>query len=235
MADIGRSSFIPKETAGLTPSKIRRKRTFHVFGFIATSMLVSSLALAGGVYFLKSSAEKQLGEARQALNEQKNLFKSEQITEVREFDRRLQVAEALLQNHIAPLKIFAALERDTKQSVQFTKFALEHTPTREMLLTLEGITPEFKSLALQELQFGENTILKEVTFSQVAINDEVEGVIGRMVAFSLGGVVDLGNVRYDGTPVFTPEPVAFTETGDTLSVADGSPIVLGDAITTEEI
>jgi hypothetical protein len=235
MADIGRSSFIPKETVGLTPSKIRRKRTFHVFGFLATTMLVGSLALAGGVYFLKSSAEKNLSAAKQLLTDQKSLFKSEDILEVRAFDRRLQVAEVLIQNHVAPLKIFAALEKETKQSIQFTKFSLEHTPTREMLLSLDGLTPEFKSLALQELQFDQNKILRDVAFNQVAINEAEEGGTERMVAFTLKGSVDLGNVRYDGTSVFIPEPVAFEETNAILTVEDGAPIVLGETVTNEEI
>lgn len=235
MADISRSSFIPKEAPGLTPTRVRRKRTLHVFGFVATTLLVGSLALAAGAYFLESSAKGKLSDAKQSLIEQKNLFQPEHIQEIREFDQRLKIGSVLIENHIAPLKIFAALEAATKQSVQLTSFALEHTPSREMIVTLMGTTPEFESLALQEIEFGDNRTLKNIAFSEVAVNEATEDNPRRMVAFTLEGTIDLAEVRYDGLPVFTPKPVVFEETGDVLSVEEGDTQVLGAAITRENI
>jgi hypothetical protein len=233
MADIGRSSFIPRETSGLTPNKIRRKRTFHVFGFVATAMLLGSLALGGGVYFLRKDSADNLASAKQTLVDQKSLFKVEHISEVREFDRRLKAAEALLQNHIAPLKIFSTLEQETKQRIQFSAFTLEHSPSRELLLTLEGVTPEFNSLALQEMKFGDNRVLKDIVFNQVAINEGTETNPERTVVFSMSGIVDLGSVRYDGVPVYTPEPAAFVESDNVISLSEATPAVLGEAVIQE--
>jgi hypothetical protein len=238
MADIGRSSFIPKETSGLVPGKLRRKRTFHIFGFISTTLLVGSLALAAGVYFLKSSAESGLESARNQLAEQNNLFKSEYITEIREFDRRIHAAEALVQNHVAPLKVFAALEDATKQNIQFTTFSLEHDPSRDIILSLSGTTREFKSLALQEIQFGDHTLLKDMVIEQVAFGDSIgeEGTSeGQKVTFSLKGTLDMGLVRYDGTPVFAEVPAVFLDANNMLTVGDGTPAVLGESIINEDI
>lgn len=235
MADISRSSFIPKEAPGLTPARVRRKRTLHVFGFLATTLLVGSLALAAGVYFLRSSAEGKLSSAKQALIEQKNLFQPEHIQEIREFDQRLKIGSVLIQNHIAPLKVFAALEAATKQNVQFTSFALEHMPSREMLLTLTGVTSEFKSLALQEIQFGDNRTLRDISFAEVGVNEATDENPQRMVAFTLKGTVDLSEVRYDGLPVFTPAPTVFEETEETLSVEEGETQVLGAAVAPENL
>lgn len=230
MADFSHSSFIPKETSGATPNRVRRRRTFHVIGFVATTMLIGSLALAGGVYFLKTSAQKNLQAAKDSLIAQKSLFKAESIAEVREFDRRLQAAELLIQNHISPLRIFAALEDETMQKIQFTTFTIEHTPTFEVLLELQGTTPEFKTLALQEIEFSLNSILKNITFSQVATNDNAgadtkTASAGSAVTFSLKGTLLPSEILYTGT---TPSASQQVRADTTFNSA-----VLGETITIE--
>jgi len=230
MADFSRSSFIPKETTGAVPSRVRRRRTFHIFGFIATTMLVGSLALAAGVYFLKTSAQKGLDDAKQSLIEQDNLFKQESISEVREFDRKLKAAELLINNHISPLKIFAALEKETKQKVQFTAFEVEHTPTLEVILNLQGTTPEFKSLALQEITFSENGVLRDVVFSEVSTNDgsspdRKSASADSSINFNLKGTLSPDTIPYDGV---TPTTIISADTNALFTSA-----VLGDSITIE--
>jgi hypothetical protein len=239
MADIGRSSFIPKETAGLTPSSMRRKRTFHVFGFLSTALLVGSLVLTVGVYFLERSAVNQLASAKEELAKQKVLFNPSSIDELRAFDHRLHAAETLMGQHIAPLKVFAALESATKQKIQFTSFSLTRQPGQEIFLSLGGLTKEFKSLALQELQFGETQVLKDVIFKEVSLGGEgeettVASADERNVTFSLEGTLDPALIKYDGSPVFAA-PTAFIETDGSLAVGEGDAAVLGEAITLEDI
>jgi hypothetical protein len=232
MAGFSRSSFIPKETSAAIPNRVRRRRTFHVFSFISTAVLIGSLALAAGVFFLKRSSATSLIEAQQALIDQKNLFKQESINEVRGFARRLQAAELLIQNHISPLWFFSELEKDTMQKVQFSSIGFEHTPAFEVLVTLTGVTPEFKTLALQEIQFSLNSILKGITFSQVATNegsaskegdeDDTETTSG--VTFSLEGTFEPSSILYDGST---------HSSGLTLSTALFQSAVLGESITSE--
>ncbi len=229
MAGFSRSSFIPKETSGVVPNRVRRLRTFHVFNFIASALLIGALALAGGVLYLSKSAKSKLVEAQQALNDQKNLFKQENIDEVRSFARRLQGAELLIQNHISPLWIFSELEKDTMQKVQFSSIKIEHTPTFEVKLTLEGVTPEFKTLALQEIQLSLNSILKDITFSQVATNDgnaskEGDAASASGVSFSLEGTFAPSRILYDGSA---------HSSGLTASNALFESAVLGESITSE--
>ncbi len=234
MADIGRSSFIPKEAGGFTPGNMRRKRTFHVFGFLSAILLIGSLILGVGVYVLKSAAERELASSKQMLSEQKDVFKPEYINEVRQFDRRLQAAEALMRNHVAPLKVFVALEEETKQKVQFTSFNLSHNPSAEVILELQGVTPEFSSLALQEIQFSDSQMLKDIVFEGVAFS-EAEDVTERMVSFSLKGILDTNELLYDGTSQAEQTLTTFREGEGTLAVEEAEPIVLGEAIINEEI
>ena len=238
MVDIPRSSFIPKEASGLTPGRVRRKRTFHIFGFIATASLVGSLLTVGLVYFLKNSADSQLEVSKQELNKQKNLFNAESIAEVREFDRRLQAAELLIRNHISPLKLFVALEKETKQKIQFTSFQLEHTPALEVLVTLRGTTPEFKTLALQELSFGEDSLLKDIVLSEVSAQDSESKDTGqgRTVDFTLAGVLDSSFLLYDGQSESATQQTAFVETDGALIAIEGEEgVVFGESVLNDSL
>jgi hypothetical protein len=228
MADFSNATFIPKEFPGSMPGRTRRRRTFHIFGFIASTMLIGSLALAGGVYFLTTSAQKNLESAQKTLNEQKSLFKNESIAEVRNFDRRLQAADLLIQNHISPLKLFAALEKATMERVQFTSLSIEHDPTFEVLVQLDGTTPEFKTLALQEVQFSLDSVLQNIVFSQVSTNDGAQAngkSSGSSVAFSLKGTFSPSDILYDGS---TPNTARKVTTESLFTSA-----VLGEHISTE--
>ena len=62
---------------------------------------------------------------------------------------------------------------------------------------------EFKSLALQEIQFGDNAILKNIVTSEVGMADgeEVAGgptSNGSVVSFTLTGVLTPSMIAYEG-------------------------------------
>jgi hypothetical protein len=246
MVDIPRSSFIPKETSGLTPDRIRRGHTFHVFGFIGTAILVGSLLSAGLVFFLRSSANSDLEDAKRTLSEQKDLFRPEHVSEVQEFDRRLKAAEVLIQNHVSPSRIFGALEEKTKQRIQFTAFALERTSANEVLVSLTGKTEEFKTLALQASDFENDDILRDVVFSEVSTsegdeNAETEEARNeRGVVFTLMGNVNATAIKYDGQPLSVLPQTHFIETNDMLLAVDELVTeeggkVLGESITNDSL
>ncbi len=243
MVEVPRSSFIPKESMGMTPNRVRRGRTFHVFGFLGTALLVGSILGAGLVFFLKGAAVSSLETAKQELSAQKSLFDDGRVEEVKEFDRRLEAAEVLLKNHSSPLRIFTALEGKTKKKIQFTSFTLERTSMSEVLVSLSGRTDAFKVLALQEMGFADDALLKDIIFSEVATFDGAEEVgtegspVDRGITFTLTGSVDTELIRYDGTSYNALSATSFTEDGGTL-VAVGQEereagVVLGESITNE--
>lgn len=232
MADISRSSFIPKETPGMVPGRVKRRRTFHVFGFLATSLLVGSIALAGGVYFLKGVSESKLETVKKDLAEQSALFRDEDIAEVREFDRKIRAIELLVGDHMSPLKIFAALERDTKEKVQLVDFEYTYDPGTEAFVNINGGTKTFTTLALQERQFDENAILAGVLFSELgtgdvpSVNDAAEGeekiLNTNDVSFGFKGPIDFGDIRYDGLTPFALPASEFTNETSGDAAADES-------------
>lgn len=167
MAEVQRSSFIPRQAAGSVPSRVRRKRRFHVFGFIATAFLLASVILAVGLMFYKDYVAATLESEKKALEEERKRFNEGNIASVTELDRRIAAAYYVLDNHIAPSKIFDVLELTTKDRVQFTNFDFTRRPSGDVTLTIEGSTPEFKTVALQALQFGRDPLMKDSVFTQL--------------------------------------------------------------------
>lgn len=230
MTEVPRSSFIPKEAPGMMPARVRRRHTFQVFDIVATGLLIGALLLAGAAFFMKFSAEKQKNAVLEKIAEQ-GQFNEQAITEIQQFDRKLKAAEGLLKNHISPLKIFNALELRTKNRVQFTQFMFEHTPSLDASLTVTGGTQEFKTLALQSLQFSTDPILQGLLVSalQAEADSAVENKEGNRhaVTFSMTGSIPQSVILYDpefrGTNAgnMLPAPVSVT---DSVSNTVGVPV-----------
>lgn len=247
MVEVPRSSFIPKEPMGMTPDRVRRGRTFHVFGFIGTAFLAGSVIAAGVVFFMKSAAESHLTSVKNELSVQKDLFDAERVADVREFDRQLTAAEILLKNHVSPSRIFTALEEETKKKIQFTSFTLERTSPNEMLVTLVGKTEAFKILALQEMDFADHVLLKNIVFSEVATHDAEEQSEGpenasgansneRGITFTLTGIISGDSIRYDGSRSSSLTSTTFIEEDGIIAAIDGeggNGEVLGASIVNE--
>jgi hypothetical protein len=224
----------------MTPETVRRRRTFHVFGFLGTALLVGSLLSAGFVFFLHASSQSKLDTAQRELSAQKELFDADKVREIKEFDRRLKVASILLKNHISPLHLFTALEAETKKRIQFTSFTLERTSMSEVLVSLVGRTEAFKILALQEIGFSSDPLLKNIIFSEVATFEEESSPDGgdtslsRGITFTLSGSVDTSLIRYDGTPYKTNTQTYFEDReGSLVAVTEPEGIVLDASISNE--
>lgn len=214
MVDIPRSSFIPKETSAAIPTRIKRRRTFHVFNFLASALLVVAILLAGGTYFYKYTLDNKLVSVKEQLREQTNLFSEERLAEVRAFDRQLRAAQYLLDKHLAPSKIFTALEKDTVDRIRFTSFLYEFNYPFDVLMDIQGATEEFKTVALQSNEFRRDTLFEKGIFTDLGTSDvstpddepSTNDNDGK-VNFTVKGPVLLEMLSYDGlnaTPVNDP-------------------------------
>jgi hypothetical protein len=170
MAEVPRSSFIPKQAKTAVSSRVQKKRRFNVLGFISMTLLLASLVLAGGTYLYKDYTQKQLTQEKQALADARGKFNESDIASVRELDARFRAANYLLSNHLAPSKIFDALETTTNQNVQFKNFSFSQLTSGDVSVTVDGATDAFKSVALQALAFGQNALFKDAVFTKLSNN-----------------------------------------------------------------
>jgi hypothetical protein len=239
MADIPRSSFIPKQTSGAVPSRIKKKKHFHALSYSATVILVASLALGGGTFFYKDYLASQLESEKQALNEERNRFNQSDIASVQELDYKLSVARLLLDTHISPSKVFDVLELTTREQVQFTDFAFSQQPSQNVSLSISGGTEEFKTVALQVLTYGRDALMSNADVTEIGNTiPSVESIGNSGVAnteysinFTVEGSLAAGALMYDGSgaplpedpaeaPPQTDEAEAGEETGTTSQESD---------------
>jgi hypothetical protein len=231
MVDIPRSSFIPRETASAVPSRVKRRRTFHFFGFLATVIFVCSLALAAGVFFYEKTAEKALATEKFKLIEQKGKFDETRVNEVRAFDRKIRAASLLLDLHITPSKLFSTLEAETMARIQLTNFQLEYEPGYELIVSMQGGTEEFKTVALQALQFGKGTLLDQISFTEIGTSQTIapsagatgatSGSNNNKVQFTVETVIPHAVLRYDGS-VSQLRPVNTSGVPSAVNVQQGA-------------
>ena len=210
MAYVPRSSFIPKEAGGAIPLQVRKRRTVHIFGFIATLVLVLAFLSAVGVYFYKNVLEGRLESAKAELNTMSSVDNEDKIEEIRFYDTKLNIAHTLLDNHLATSLLFEELENSTKETVRFTTLDFTYDPGFEATLTLGGNTEEFAYVALQKMGYLEDGLFSEfvlqgvtaaseiVDESKTTSKDETEEMSDGRVSFSVTGLFKKELLQYTG-------------------------------------
>lgn len=215
MAYIPRSSIGKSGTSSPIPKIVKKKRTFRVFGFLGTTLLLLSLAGSGGVFFFKNISQNQQEAARQELAQaEADVGDSEaKINIIMMYDEQLSTAMTLLDNHLAPSLLFEALELTVKETVQYQSLEYKYDPGFDALLTLKGSTKEFTSVVLQKLQLDEGSIdspfevalVGDVTKSQdVSEEGSAAPSEEERVTFTVTGLLKDNHFAYTGENI-TPE------------------------------
>ncbi len=218
MAYVPRSSFIPKESVGAIPMRVRQKQTIHVFAVISILLLIVSSLTAIGSFAYTKVLEKELVAAKISLQEKSTEDSQRTVAELRRYDEKLDLATGLLNNHLAPSLIFKAMEDMTKKTVQFSAFSYTYDPGFQISLKLEGLTKELSSVALQKMQIFNEGIFSNFVFQDImtVAEDEdstqgsnVEQLSG--VGFSIIGTFKNKVINYTGETNPTPEDLVSSE------------------------
>lgn len=173
MADVPKTSFIPKQAiGGVSKSIPRRRKHFNIFSFIGIVVCLCGMILAVGVFLYKGMNEKALEAKKLELQNIKSSFSHDDIEALRELDRRIAISRALLDKHLSPSVLFDALELRTQKEVQFTGFSYAQRESGSVELTLEGTALRFNTVALQSVELADAEALSRVIFSGLAVEDE---------------------------------------------------------------
>lgn len=234
MKYIPSSSYVSPGGQSAIPKMVQKRRTFHIFGFIATILLLGSLLSAGGVFFYKNELEKQLAEARNALSQQSTKDNEKNISDIESFHLKLKTAELLLENHRAPSKLFVELEKVTKKKVQLTSLKYTYDPGFEAALELEGRTEELSSVALQKMKLIDESLFSVFTIEGITSSLDTLDTKAtaekvsedQKVGFGVKGLLREGIITYDGGSTITaPDTIETTEQNvSTTSEASSEPI-----------
>ena len=235
MDDLSRSSFIPKQVGGTAPRRSSAPRRFHVLEFISGFLLVAALLLSLGTFLYKGYLERQLEGTKRALTENASQINLKDLEEVEALDRQLGAAEYLLNNHLSPSKLFDSLERTTNTTVQFGGFSYARRPSGGVDVELNGLTEEFKSVALQSEHLNKSNEFNDTLLTALAFSSDVQTESGQTsqsstqtqqkdlpaVSFSLSADIAASKLGYSGLAQTTDTTFTPAEVTPDPPVTDG--------------
>lgn len=191
-----KTSFIPKKTlAKGVPGGKRAKGSAAGFFMLTTGILAAlTVLLAVGVFLYQQYLIGSIERKSETLERARAAFEPALIQELVRLDKRIDVGQTLLENHIAPSAFFSALEEETLPSVRYTRLSLTESSDGQFILAMQGEARNFNSVALQADAFGRTRVVKDPIFSGLNIDE-----IGRVV-FELDAYLDKRQIRYVDTP-----------------------------------
>lgn len=169
------TSFIPKTrlTTAAYP-----KRGLGLGFFISFFILLLSGGLFGGVYFYKSSLQKEVNDMAASLERAKKAFEPSLIAELERFTSSINSAKTLFNQHRDISKIFKLINDLTLKDVKFSDFKY-NVDNKIALLIMSGEAKSYTTIALQAKLFEKSDFIDRVLFSNFSLKE------GGKVSFSV--------------------------------------------------
>ncbi len=223
MVDSTKTSFIPKQAIGIVPGRVPHRKHFNILSFIGIVVFLCGMILAVGVFLYKGISEKALVGKKEELQALKNSFNQDDITALRALDRRINVSNVFLNQHLSPSLVFDALELRTQHDVSFTDFSYDRRESGSVELVLKGTALRFNTVALESQQLADAAVLTRTIFSDLNVDDK--GQV-HFTATSGGNTVALAYSVATSTISQTIQDIGTTTatTTDTLGTPTNKPI-----------
>ena len=186
-----RTSFIPKKTIlAAAGAKKPQASPFGIVSLIALIIVLGAVALSVGVFLYQQVLISSINTKKQTLERARAAFEPELIEELVRLDNRIESAETILNEHIAPTSLFVILEDLTLKSVRFESFDFVRISKGKISISMKGVAKNFSGIALQADIFGKNRMIKEPIFSDLNINQEGNAI------FNFSAFVDPALISY---------------------------------------
>lgn len=185
-----KSSFIPSDAAKpKAPRSVARTGFADLLILLAVVGLVASVALAAGVFLYLQYLQTTSASKLEQLNRAKEAFEPSLIQELTRLDDRMQAAEIVLKNHIAPTLFFRLLEQLTLQTVSFANLDFQAIDPQNITIRMDGVAKSVNSIALQADYLSKSGNIVSPIFSNV--NRGGDGIL-----FNLSAIINPLALRY---------------------------------------
>lgn len=224
MPDQG-ASFIPKSGVK-TVQRTRSTRRIYLLAYVSYIVFFSTLFVVVGVYLYAATVNRSLDSLKEQLTTERQRFAVTQIEDVRQLDKRMRVAQRLLDESTAPSRIFSDIEAIVASNVQFSSMSYKQLANRQFMIDLVGRADNFNQVLSQRDLLQNSSILQDAVVT--AYDYSVAGEEG---ASSLSGQASLSftfsDTRDQSLIAYRP-----SETESTVVIQDDADTTVGTS--TEE-
>lgn len=165
------TSFIPKTRFSTGSNRTGRGTNFDLGILISGFILLVSLALFGGVYLYKTSAQKGLDETITSLEKTKKAFEPDIIAELSRLSTLINSVKTIFIQHRIPSKILGLLSKLTQKDVFFLNFSYSVDNDKTASIKMIGEANSYTSVASQVKIFEEDEAVQEVSFSNLSLKE----------------------------------------------------------------
>jgi hypothetical protein len=197
------TSFIPKKpvisTIGAISTIPKHHHGASLFMTMGTMLLILSLAFAAGVYAWKSYLVSAQATYKKDLATREQQFNIDLIEQLKGENVKIDLAQKLLNNHMAISQIFDIIGRLTTESVRFMSMDVSAPKTASdgIKISLQGYGTSFSAVAFQSDvlnqldQYGLRKIVRNPILSNPALGSN------GAVSFGFVATVDPGSLSYE--------------------------------------
>lgn len=183
------TSFIPKKQTSAVSSGGRiKKKGSDLFTLVAFVIFITMIVVAVGTFLYKIKLENDIQTQREQIKTASESIDKEFLDEILRLDTRVNSVKRLLDNHLAPSKIFPILEENTYKTLKFNNLSYSING-RDVVLSGSGIAAGFPTIVLQSDAYGDAG-LRDVIFSGLGETN------GGLVTFSFSAKMGLDKIEY---------------------------------------
>lgn len=191
------SSFIPKGVAGEEGAK---NKTTSIAEVLAISVFILTILSSAGLFVYKGMLKSGIENLRIRLSEAGQAIDKDKIKEMSAFSKKMNLISSIVDKHQVISGFISSLASSTVKTVYFNEFSYSFLQG-DLNVSMQGSGDSYGTVALQESLFRKNKYWKDVSFSNLSL--EEKGRVGFKVSVS----VDPEIVTY---APYIPEPAQET-------------------------
>ena len=176
------ASFIPKQPVN---EPVRTSSGSNIFFLISFLIFIVSLVGAGGAYLWDKQLDKQIADVNSNLNQARSSFDQNTIKEFVRLNDKINAADLLMKQHVAPSVLFRVIGDATLKNVRFSNFRYSNAGGDKISVAMSGEAVSYEAVALQASAFT-NPKLRNVFRSPIFSDPDLNASGRAIFSFTTG-------------------------------------------------